>query len=99
MADALVLEEALAVVGGLPLELPYDEPLQALHVLVRRARHLEERRRHGRASETRWRRGEGEERERVRERFLGFIVERARRRRRRSSAELLLMSEMGIGMR
>ena len=46
VADAVGLEEAVARVGGVPLQLAHREPLQPLQVLVRRPRRLQHRRRH-----------------------------------------------------
>lgn len=46
MADAVGLEEAVAGVGGVPLQLAHREPLQPLEVLVRRPRGLQHRGRH-----------------------------------------------------
>lgn len=47
MADAVALEETVSVAVRLALELSHDESLEALDVLMGRARHLKERRRHG----------------------------------------------------
>ena len=46
VADAVGLEEAVARVGGVPLQLAHREPLQPLQVLVRRPRRLQHRGRH-----------------------------------------------------
>lgn len=46
LADAVALEEPVLVAWRLVLQVLHYQPLQPLHLLVRRARHLQQRRRH-----------------------------------------------------
>jgi hypothetical protein len=46
LADAVALEESVLVAWRLVLQVLHYQPLQPLHLLVRRARHLKQRRRH-----------------------------------------------------